>query len=156
MSNSQPDLQEAAVQMQSYGEAAGFKFTIDVVPTATVSAKTTAKNYDVELLRDMSISYESMPYSLLLAFPENNPQRSTTGWAPADYYTAVQKGIDAGDSLSDAAGKYWNEAQQIWQDGRPMIQITRVDPLNAMSSKLTGFAQRTDNIIDWSVVKPKS
>ncbi|MET1043284.1 MAG: ABC transporter substrate-binding protein [Microbacteriaceae bacterium] len=155
MSNAQPDLEEAAIQMQSFAGEAGFEFSIEVVPTATVTERVNAKDYNVRMLRDMSISFESMPYSLLLAYPQNNPARNSTGWGTPEYYAAVQAGVDAGDSLSDEAGAFWNEAQNYWQEGRPQIQVARVQPLNAFSSALTGFGQRSDNIVDWSIVSAK-
>ncbi|MBM9469461.1 ABC transporter substrate-binding protein [Nakamurella leprariae] len=152
MSNAVPDLQEAAIQMQSAAEEAGFKINLEVLPPPAMQAKQSAGEYQSYLMRDMSVSYESPPYSLLLAFPENNPGRNTTAFNDPDFYAAVKAGVAAGDSLSPEAGKFWNQAQLVWQENRPQIQIAKAQPLMVTRSNIDGFAHRTDNVIDFSIL----
>jgi peptide/nickel transport system substrate-binding protein len=152
MSNAVPDLQEAAIQIQSAAADAGFNINLEVLPPAAFTAKQSAGEYQMYLMRDMSVSYESPPYSLLLAFPHDNPGRNTTGFDVPEYYQAVQGGVDAGDSLSPEAGKFWNQAQLVWQDYRPQIQLAKVQPLMVTRSNVHGFAHRTDNVIDFSII----
>ncbi|MFT4011355.1 MAG: ABC transporter substrate-binding protein, partial [Nocardioidaceae bacterium] len=150
-SSAVPDMQEVAVQMQQYAEDAGFSVEIEVLPPATLSERQTAQNFQLLLMRDMAVSYESPPYVLNLAYPRDVSQ-GVTGWGPQDYFDAVDAGSDAGDALGSEAAKLWNKAELIWQDGRPQIQVCNVTPLMVMNAKLTGFAHRTDNVIDFSVV----
>jgi peptide/nickel transport system substrate-binding protein len=152
MSNAVPDMQQMAVQLQSFAKDAGFEVTISVVPPATFSDKNTTGDWDMRIYRDMSVSYESPPYSLLLAFPHNNPLRNTSGFDVPEYYAAVNAGVEAGDSLSAAAGKEWNAAQLIWQDFRPQVQVAKVEPLMVFHSGVKGFVHRTDNVLDFSVM----
>jgi peptide/nickel transport system substrate-binding protein len=152
MSNAVPDLQEVAIQMQSAAEEAGFKINIEVLPPAAFVAKQSAGEYQANMIRDMSVSYESPPYSLLLSFPQNNPGRNTTGFEVPAYYEAVDAGVGAGDSLSPEAGKFWNQAVQVWQEYRPQIQLAKVQPLMVTRSNIDGFAHRTDNVIDFSIL----
>lgn len=152
MSNAVPDLQEVAIQIQSLASEGGFEVSLDVLPPPAFTAKQSSGDFEAFLMRDMSVSYESPPYSLLLAFPENNPGRNTTGFDDPAYYAAVQAGVDAGDSLSPEAGAEWNKAQLIWQDARPQIQLAKVQPLMVTSSAITGFGHRTDNVIDFSIM----
>lgn len=152
MSNAVPDLQEAAVQIQSFAADAGFDVTLDVVPPAVFQERQSGKQFQMTMMRDMSVSYESPPYSLLLAFPEDNEVRNTTQWFDPAYYDAVREGVAAGDSLSPEAAVHWNEAEQVWQAGRPQIQIAKVQPLMAFRSGVEGFVHRTDNVLDFSVM----
>jgi peptide/nickel transport system substrate-binding protein len=152
-SSAVPDMQEVAVQIQSFGQDAGFDVKIEVLPPATLYEHQTAQNFQLLLMRDMAVSYESPPYVLNLAYPRDL-SAGTTGWGPQEYFDAVDAGGAAGDALGKPAAEAWNKAELIWQDGRPQIQVCNVTPLMVMSSKLTGFAHRTDNVIDFSIVKP--
>ncbi|MBF4481128.1 peptide/nickel transport system substrate-binding protein [Rhodococcus rhodochrous J3] len=148
-SSAVPDLQDVAVQIQSFGKAAGFETQIEVLPAATLADRQGNKAFQVLLLRDMSVSFESPPYSLLLSYPKNNPGRNISSWENPDYYTAVEAGIAAGDSLSPEAAVHWNQAERVWQEDRPMVQIANVAPLHVFKSDVTGFAHRTDNVLDF-------
>lgn len=150
VSNEDAGIEETAVQIQSFAEEAGFAVDIETLPPATVTERGRSFDYDISLSRDMSISFESMPYTLRLMFPEDNPQRNR--WINPDYYAAIEAGMDAGDSLSPEALEYWHQAELVWQDDRPMIQMARVQPLVALRDGIDGYATRTDNIIDWSIV----
>jgi peptide/nickel transport system substrate-binding protein len=152
VSNAVPDLEEAAVQMQTFGRAAGFDISIDVVPGTVQTERVSKGNYQVQLQRDMAVSFESPPYALLLAFPEDNPGRNTTHWEDERYYAAVDAGSKAGDALSDAAGQFWHAAELVWQEDRPQIQVAKVQPLHVFHRGVKGFAHRTDNVLDFSIM----
>ena len=154
-SSAVPDMEEMAVQIQSYAKDAGFEVTIAVVPPATFVERNSSGQWDTRIYRDMSVSYESPPYSLLLAFPKDNPIRNTSGFNEPSYYAAVDAGVAAGDSLSAAAGKQWNKAQLIWQDYRPQIQVAKVEPLMVFKKGVDGFVHRTDNVLDFSMMSFK-
>lgn len=148
-SSAVPDLQDVAVQLQSFGRDAGFDVQIEVLPAATLADRQGKKAFQALLLRDMSVSYESPPYSLLLSYPKGNPGRNISGWEDDRYYAAVDAGIAAGDSLSADAATHWHAAEMIWQEGKPMIQIANVAPLMVFRKSVGGFAHRTDNVIDY-------
>jgi peptide/nickel transport system substrate-binding protein len=152
MSNAVPDLQEAAVQIQSFASDAGFAVTLDVVPPAVFQERQNSKQFQMMMMRDMSVSYESPPYSLLLAYNETVDARNSTMWRDPAYYDAVEKGVSAGDALSPEAMTYWNQAEQVWQAGRPQVQIAKAQPLMAFANGTTGFVHRTDNVLDFSVM----
>lgn len=156
VSNAVPDMEAIAVQIQSFAGDAGFEVDIEVLPPAAFQEQALSKSFQMRLYRDMSVSYESPPYSLLLAYPEHNDERNSTGWHEPRYYEAVAQGVAAGDALSPEAAVHWNEAELIWQEGRPQIQMAKVQPLMVFRAGLTGFAHRTDNVVDFSVVAPAS
>lgn len=156
VSNAVPDMEAIAVQIQSFAGDAGFEVDIEVLPPAAFQEQALSKSFQMRLYRDMSVSYESPPYSLLLAYPEHNDERNSTGWHEPRYYEAVAAGVAAGDALSPEAAVHWHEAELIWQEGRPQIQMAKVQPLMVFDAGLTGFAHRTDNVVDFSIVEPAS
>jgi peptide/nickel transport system substrate-binding protein len=150
ISNAVPDLEEAAVQIRSFAAAAGFNVTIVQQPAATASANQSAGNFEAVMIRDMAISL-SPPYELLLQYTANSPLNSGK-WDDPAYYTMVTKGINAGNPLSAEAGAYWAQAMSIALDQVPQISICRVQPLQVFASSVRGYAHRSDNVIDFSIV----
>jgi peptide/nickel transport system substrate-binding protein len=150
ISNAVPDLEEAAVQIRSFAAAAGFNVTIVQQPAATASANQSAGNFEAVIIRDMAISL-SPPYELLLQYTANSPLNSGK-WDDPAYYAAVDKGINAGDPLSPAAGAYWAQAMSIALNQVPQVSVCRVQPLQVFASNVHGYAHRSDNIIDFSIV----
>ncbi|MBO3089609.1 ABC transporter substrate-binding protein [Cellulomonas dongxiuzhuiae] len=156
VSNAVPDMEAIAVQIQSFAGDAGFDVDIEVLPPAAFQEQALTKAFQMRLYRDMSVSYESPPYSLLLAFPEDNEERNSSSWEDPRFYEAVAAGVAAGDALSPEAAVHWNRAELVWQEGRAQIQMAKVQPLMVFREGLTGFAHRTDNVIDFSIVEPGS
>ncbi len=153
ISNAVPDLEEAAVQIRSFASAAGFNVTINQQPAATASANQSAGNFEAVIIRDMAISL-SPPYELLLQYTANSPLNSGK-WQDPSYYAAVNKGINAGDPLTADAGKYWAQAMSIALDQVPQVSIARVQPLQVFASNVSGYAHRSDNVIDYSIISKK-
>ncbi|GAA2234712.1 ABC transporter substrate-binding protein [Herbiconiux moechotypicola] len=149
-SNGVPDAQEVAVQIQTYAADAGFDVSIDAVPVATANEKYYSKNFDAYIQRDQAIS-QSPPYELLLSYTKDSPLNNS-GWTSDEYYAAVAEGVEAGDALSEAAGVAWNKAQQIWQAASPAVPIAFIEPSPAFSNTITGYANRSDAVIDFSNV----
>jgi peptide/nickel transport system substrate-binding protein len=156
VSNAVPDLEEAAIQMQTYGRAAGFDLRIDVVPASVANERSNQHNFQLYMIRDMAVSFESPPYALLLAFPQDNPGGNSTLWEDDRYYAAVDAGSLAGDALGDAAGQFWHAAELVWQEGRPQVSIAKVQPLMVFHRGITGFVHRTDNVLDFSVMSKEN
>ena len=153
ISNAVPDLEEVAVQIRSAASAAGFNVTITQQPAATASANQSAGNFEAVMIRDMAISL-SPPYELLLAYTAGSPLNSGK-WQDPAYYAAVNKGINAGDPLSAEAGQYWAQAMSIALNQVPQVSIARVQPLQVFASNVSGYAHRSDNVIDYSIIAKK-
>jgi peptide/nickel transport system substrate-binding protein len=150
IASSVPDLEEASVQIRSFAAAAGFNVTIDSEPAASVSAKQSSGNFDAYMVRDMAISL-SPPYELLLAYTKGSPLNSGK-WEDSAYYAAVNAGINAGNPLSAKAGAYWAQAMGVALDQVPQVSVCRVQPLQVFASNVSGYAHRSDNIIDYSII----
>ncbi|WP_083749915.1 ABC transporter substrate-binding protein [Frankia sp. CcI49] len=148
--NSIPALEEAAVQIQSYAKDAGFNFTIDKQPATAVQDQRSNGTYDIQLVTDKAIS-QSPPYELLLAFTKGSPLNAT-GFANDAYYAAVDKGVAAGDPLSEAAGTAWNEAVKIWQDEQPTVPVAFIQPNVVFGAGIDGYYYRSDSAIDFAAL----
>ncbi|CAJ64806.1 MULTISPECIES: ABC transporter substrate-binding protein [Frankia] len=146
--NSIPALEQAAVQIQSAAADAGFTFTVDKQTATAVSDQKENKSFDIQLTLNKAIS-QSPPYELLLSLTKGSPL-NTSNWSDDAYYAAVEKGNQAGDPLLPEAGKYWNQAQQIWQNGQPEIPIAFDQPNVVFRSNVDGYVYRSEGAIDFA------
>jgi peptide/nickel transport system substrate-binding protein len=147
VSNAVPDVQEAAVLIQSYAKDAGFDIQIEQVPPAAYAAARYTYAWDANMYRDYAITL-SPPYELYLFF-KPAPAPNASGWRPPAYYEILDRGIAAGDPLSKDAGAIWNEAQRFLLDEVPMVFVVNIQPLNGFRSGVVGCAWRSDNLIDY-------
>jgi peptide/nickel transport system substrate-binding protein len=151
ISNAVPDVQEAAVQIESYAKAAGVNVTVQQLPAAAFGTAESEGDFQVAMQRDYAIS-QSPPYELLLMFTPHSPTNDSK-WDDPGFVAAVDAG-NAYDPLSKAGGEAWNKAEKIMIEQAPQVWICYVQPLNVLTSKLSGWAHRSDNIIDFSNLKP--
>ncbi|CAO5246556.1 ABC transporter substrate-binding protein [Frankia sp. AgKG'84/4] len=146
--NSIPALEQAAVQLQSAAADAGFTFTVDKQTATAVNDQKDKMSFDIQLTLNKAIS-QTPPYELLLSLTKGSPL-NTSGWSDDAYYAAVEKGNQAGDPLSAAAGKEWNAAQKIWQDGAPEIPISFDQPNVVFRANIDGYVYRSEGAIDFA------
>lgn len=150
VNNTYPDLQEAAVQIQSAAADAGFDVVIDPVNNASFQEGLSGKSFQASLGRDYSI-VQSPPYVLALFYAAGSAI-NWPNWEDPAFYAALEAGNNAGDPLGAEAGTAWNAAQQLIQDQTPTIWALNVQPLNAFAQNVDGYAFRTDNVIDYSLL----
>jgi peptide/nickel transport system substrate-binding protein len=148
LNNTVPELEDVAVQIEAYAADAGFDVTIEALPPQSFVERNAARNFQVKLQREFPLVFEDPRYALMFAFPQG-VETNRTGWNDPAYYAAVEAGVAAGDALSEEAGEYWHEAELIWQEGRPQIQIAQMYPFVGLRSDVTGFVQRADNVLDY-------
>jgi peptide/nickel transport system substrate-binding protein len=153
-SSAVPDLQEVAVQMQSFGTDAGFDIKVDVVPATTDADRKNSRDYEACLMRDMVVSWESQTYTLrLLRGTGPNDPGNWTGWAPPEFMAEIDAGVDAGDAFSDEAGEHWHNAHMMLMEGCTLIQVCNVTPLMAHRDNVNPYTQRSDNVYEFSRVE---
>lgn len=153
-SSAVPDLQEVAVQMQSFGKDGGFDIKIDVVPPTTDADRKNARDYEACLMRDMVVSWESQTYTLrLLRASGPDDPGNWLGWAPPEFLAEIDAGVAAGDPFSEEAGEHWHKAHLMLMEGCTLIQICNVTPLMAQRSNVTPYTQRSDNVYELSLLK---
>jgi peptide/nickel transport system substrate-binding protein len=150
ISSAVPDLQEDCIQIQTYAAKAGFDMRINPVPPTTLAQMLAAGNFQGTMYRDMAIT-QSPPYELLLSTTRGSILNRTK-WENDAFYAAVDAGIAAGDPMSAEAGKHWAEAQRIWQHDAPFVALMTVRPLVGFSKRVSGFAWKSDNVVDFTLV----
>ena len=149
ISNADPVASDIAVTLKDSAADAGFDVQIKEV-TPTQLAETSNAGSGQAYIGWGSAWNLSPPYMLLLNY---DPVSGDSKWSSAEYEAAIQRGFEAGDVTSDAAGAEWNAAEQIWLNSASKIIIAKLGPASAMSSTLTDWTWRTDGALDLSVVK---
>jgi peptide/nickel transport system substrate-binding protein len=150
ISSAVPDMRDVLLQIQTAAVPAGFDVAINVVPAAGFSQALNRATYEAIIVRDMAVT-QSPPLELRLLLAKASPL-NWSKWESDDYYAEVAAGVAAGDPLAAPAAAHWNAAQKMWRDNVPYITVASVEPLAAFSKRVTGFAHRTDNILDFSLL----
>jgi peptide/nickel transport system substrate-binding protein len=157
VSSTVPDVQDSAIQFQSYAAKAGVKITIDQQPAASFSAGITSRKWNAFMWRDMAIS-SSPQYELGLFFKKSATGApagtNSSGWVNNQYLQDIDHGAALPDPTTPTAAKFWNEAEQLTSAATPQIYVGRIQPSNAFRVGIKGYANRLDNDIDFSMLKP--
>ena len=153
ISTAVPDIRDVLLQIQTAATPAGFDVNINLVTAAAFSQALSRASYEALISRDMAVT-QSPPLELRLLLAKGSPL-NWSKWENEDYYASVAAGVAAGDPLGPEAGKHWLAAQTLWREQVPYITVASVEPLVAFSKRLSGFAHRTDNVIDFSLVSKK-
>jgi peptide/nickel transport system substrate-binding protein len=153
VSAAEPDMQEAAVQIQTYAKAAGFNIAIKQVPAAAFGQGRTDHTFQAFLLLDYSItltpSYELNVYTA--KNPDGSPAGNNLGaWVDPAFYTAKAKADALADPYTPAAGQLWNATERIFIDQAPIAFIAQIQPTTAFRTDVQGITWRSDQWIDWS------
>jgi peptide/nickel transport system substrate-binding protein len=153
LSNEVPDLAEVATNIQNYAAKAGFTVKIQVQPAATFGETESNHTAQAILWRDYATA-QSPLYELSLFFQPGSPT-NFSGWSSTAYSATLDKGTAIANPFTAQAGTIWNSAEQQMLTAAPTDFIARVQPLNAFSKSTTGIANRSDNIVDFSVLNEK-
>jgi peptide/nickel transport system substrate-binding protein len=153
VSAAEPDMQEAAVQIQTYAKAAGFNITIKQVPASAFGQGRTAHSFQAFLLLDYSITLT--PSYELNVYTAKNPDGSPAGnnlaaWVDPSFYAAKAKADALANPYTAAAGQLWNAAERIFINQAPIAFIAQIQPTTAFRTNVKGITWRSDQWIDWS------
>ncbi|WP_072806274.1 ABC transporter substrate-binding protein [Rhodococcoides yunnanense] len=143
-----PDTREAAIQIQTAAREGGFDIQIDQMPGAQFSQQRSEHTSQAFILRDYAITL-TPPYELTV-YTAPDSSNNFADWQYQPFTDALDAGNALPDALSDEAGKAWNEAEKIYVDQSPIVFIAQVQPSVVLSSDVAGFAQRSDNWIDYA------
>lgn len=146
-----PAMEDAATLIASYGQDAGFDVAIEKLNPAQFAEGYQTGKFQAHLKTDSAISL-SPPYELLL-YTTPGSSGNLGQYESQRYLDTVNAGIEAGDALSPEAGAFWNQAERIWLgEDVANIFVAKIKPIVALSSDISGWANRTDNCIDYSVL----
>jgi peptide/nickel transport system substrate-binding protein len=157
VSNAVPDVQQSAIQVQSFAANAGFSIDINQQSAAAVSEGITSRRFNAFMWRDMAIS-SSPQYELNLFFKRDNSKggpagTNSSGWVNGQYAGLVDQGAALPDPNNPDASQLWNQAEQITSTQVPQIYVGRIQPQNAFKASIKGYGNRLDNDIDFSMLK---
>jgi peptide/nickel transport system substrate-binding protein len=155
VSAAEPDMQEAAVQIQTYAKAAGFNITIKQVPAAAFGQGRVEHSFQAFLLLDYSITLT--PSYELNVYTAKNPDGTPAGnnlaaWIDPSFYAAKAKADTLANPYTASAGQLWNAAERVFIDQAPIAFIAQIQPTTAFRTAVTGITWRSDQWIDWSQV----
>ena len=148
VSAADPDTREAALQIQTAAREGGFDVQIEQMPASQFADQRSNHTSQAFLLRDYAITL-TPPYELLV-YTAQDSSNNFADWEFEPFYDALAAGNALPDALSDEAGQAWNVAETIYLEQSPIVFIAQVQPSVALASNLSGFAQRSDNWIDYS------
>lgn len=155
VSAAEPDMQEAAVQIQTAAKAAGFNVQIKQVPASAFGEGRTAHSFQAFLLKDYAItltpSYELNVYTAKEA--DGAPAGNNLGaWLNDDFDAAKAVGDALPDAYTAEAGKAWNAAEQVFINEAPIPMIAQIQPNFAMRDDVEGATWRSDQYLDFSLL----
>jgi peptide/nickel transport system substrate-binding protein len=148
VSAADPDTVSAATLIQTAAKTAGFDITIDQMPAGQFGEQRSNHTSQAFILRDYAITL-TPPYELNV-YTAPKSSNNFADWEYQPFYDARAAGNALPDALSPEAGKAWNAAERIYLDQSPIVFIAQVQPSAVFSSRLKGFAWRSDNWIDYS------
>jgi len=150
VSNAVPDLQETAVQIQSFAADAGFTVEIREVPPAEVLTGRRDGTFEAYLLRQQLINLA--PFYVLDIWFKSAPTSNVSQFFSPEYRALIEGGSLIPDQYGPEANTVWNTAQQFLVDQAPVVPIAAVSPLSGFAERMDGYAWRTDNVLDYSLL----
>jgi peptide/nickel transport system substrate-binding protein len=150
VSAAEPDMQEAAIQIQTFAKQAGIKVTIKQLPNSAFGAGRLDHSFQAFILKDYAITLT--PSYELNVYTAPGGGNNLADWEPKAFYDAKAIGDALPDPYTPEAGKAWNAAERIFINQAPIPMIAQIQPVVAMRKDLMGFAWRSDNFIDFSAM----
>ncbi|MFC8045257.1 ABC transporter substrate-binding protein [Nocardia sp. NPDC057353] len=148
VSAAEPDVLDAAKQIQTAAKAGGFDITIDEMPAAEFATQRSNHTSQAFILRDYAITL-TPPYELLV-YTAAESTNNFADWEYQPFYDALAAGNALPDALSAEAGLAWNATERIYLEQSPIVFIAQVQPNVAVGSDVRGYAWRSDNWVDYS------
>jgi peptide/nickel transport system substrate-binding protein len=147
VSAAEPDMQQAAIQIQTFAKQAGFKVTINQLPAAAFATGREAHTFQAFISRDSS--FVLTPSYELAVYTSPSGGNNLADWKDPQFQAALAAGNAAADPLSAEAGKLWNTAERILVNQAPIVFVAQIQPGVAMRSNVQGYTWRSDQDIDF-------
>lgn len=148
VSAAEPDMMEAAIQVQTAARSAGFDITLDEMPASEFADQRSNHTSQAFILRDYAITL-TPPYELLV-YTARDSSNNFADWEYEPFYELLASGNEMPDALSASAGQAWNAAERVYLEQSPIVFIAQVQPNVLVRSDVGGFAWRSDNWVDYS------
>ncbi|MET0324753.1 MAG: ABC transporter substrate-binding protein [Ilumatobacteraceae bacterium] len=148
VSAAEPDMQEAAIQIQTFAKEAGFDVHITQLPAAAFGSGRVDHSFQAFILKDYAITLT--PSYELNVYTAPGGSNNLADWENDAFYAARAEGDELADPYTPEAGALWNEAERYFINEAPIPMIAQIQPTVAMSEDLMGYAWRSDNYLDFS------
>lgn len=148
VSDAEPDMQEAAIQIQTFAKQAGFNITINKIPAAEMATGRDAHTFQSFITRDSA--FVLTPSYELAVYTSPTGGNNIADWVNPQFQAALAAGNAANDPFSASAGKLWNAAERILVNQAPIVFAAQIQPGVAMRGDVQGYAWRSDQTIDFS------
>lgn len=136
------------MQIQTAARPAGFDVQIESVPGADFHTGRYAKIW--QSLISVQAPWAITPIYTLNLQTGVDSQNNMSDWEDQTFYDALTASAAVIDQGSAEAGASWNAAEKRLLEEAPFIQIAQVQPGVAISDRVSGWAWRTDNTIDYA------
>jgi peptide/nickel transport system substrate-binding protein len=147
-----PDVDEAALLIQTFAAAAGFTVTLNQLSTAGFAAIKNAHTAQAILIDDRG--FVQTPNYLLTTFWGNPDGRlSYGGYSDPTFDAMLAVANSFKNPYSVAAGVEWNKLQKYLQVHSPSELIAKVQESVAFDAGVKGYEYRSDNGLDYSMMK---
>lgn len=150
VSSAVPDAQAAAIQIQSAAAAGGFTVRIRQDAPATFGQGAENGSYQAYISRENT--GVMTPIFQMNLFTAKGSSNNLARWEDPAYYAAYDAALDAGNPFTAKAGRAWNAAEKIMLQQEPIVFLALAPPSVVMSSKVQGYAWRSDTYVDYSTM----
>lgn len=157
VSTATQDLVDASVLVKSYAEKAGFDVTIKQDTAADFGTGRTNASYQALFYRNRA-QVQTPAYASTTFFKPGDDLSSPSRWSDAsntEYWKVVNKALAMKDQLSPEATKLWEQAQTILLNANAEDFVAYIQPSQLYSSKIQGYAYRSENAIDFANLSVK-
>jgi peptide/nickel transport system substrate-binding protein len=145
-----PDTEQVATQIQTAAADAGFDITLEKLPGGEFIDAVVDKSMQAFVFRDQALTL-TPGYELgLYTNPDSIP--NWANWNSTEYHSLLDAANALPDPYSPEGGEAYNAAEQIYIDEAPIVFIAQVQPASVISSDISGWAWRSDNFLDYSVL----
>lgn len=148
------DAVQAAQIIKTVAAESGFAVDIEQLPDATFTERKASHAFQAYLTIDYAVTM--LPSYILRAFTQKDSSNNLADWTDPGFETELAAGFAAGDQLGQNASSKWNAAEKTMLEATPILKLANMQPAVATSAKLTGYAWRSDNWIDYSRLEPKN
>jgi peptide/nickel transport system substrate-binding protein len=147
-----PDVDQAAVLIQTFAAAAGFTVTLNQLSAAGFASIKSARTAQA-ILSDDRAFVQTPNYLLTTYWGNPNGRLSYLGYDDPTFNAMLAVANSFKNPYSVAAGVEWNKLQKYLQVHSPSELIAKVQESVAFDAGIKGYEYRSDNGLDYSMMK---
>jgi peptide/nickel transport system substrate-binding protein len=152
VSTATPDLVDASVLIKSYAEKAGFTVNIKQDTAADFGTGRTNAAYQALIYRNRA-QVQTPTYAMTTFFKPGNDLSNPSRWQDADntkFQNILTEAAKQPSPLTVQAGKDWEAAEKILINNNVEDLVAYIQPSQIYSTKVKGYAYRSENAIDFA------